>query len=59
MEEGGREFHYIPCLNANTDWLDALYGVALQHMQGWPLTAPDAAGLQASRKAALGLGAGN
>ncbi len=57
MEEGGREFHYIPCLNANPDWLDAFYRVALQHMQGWPLNAPDQVALQASREAALAMGA--
>lgn len=59
IEAGGREFHYISCLNDQPAWLDALYGVALQHMQGWPAGQPDALALQASRDAALALGAGD
>ena len=59
LEEGGTEFHYIPCLNDNADWLNALYGLAMQHMQGWPMKAPDASELQRSREAALSMGAQN
>jgi protoporphyrin/coproporphyrin ferrochelatase len=33
---GGKEFHYIPCLNDSGDWMHALAGVAEQHMIGWP-----------------------
>ncbi|MDI9330426.1 MAG: ferrochelatase [Alphaproteobacteria bacterium] len=57
IEEGGREFHYIPCLNDDATWLDALYGVTLKHMQGWPTASPTSQELAASRAAALGLGA--
>jgi protoporphyrin/coproporphyrin ferrochelatase len=58
MHAGGKEFHYIPCLNDSPEWIAALSGVALQHMAGWPLsTQPDAAALAAQRTAALALGA--
>jgi ferrochelatase len=57
IEEGGSEFHYIPCLNANPAWIDALCGLVMRHTQGWPLGQADAASLQASREHALALGA--
>lgn len=57
MEEGGREFHYIPCLNANPDWVEALQAVAMQHLSGWPLKPAEASASAASRRAALALGA--
>ena len=33
---GGKDFHYIPCLNESPAWIHALADLALQHMQGWP-----------------------
>ena len=58
LHAGGQEFHYIPCLNDDPEWITALCNLAQQHLQGWPtLEAPDAAALQASRAAALALGA--
>ena len=38
LHHGGKEFHYIPCLNDNLDWINALADVAQQHLAGWPLT---------------------
>ncbi|EGZ46992.1 ferrochelatase [Neisseria wadsworthii] len=32
---GGTQFNYIPCLNANPAWIDALGKLAKQHLQGW------------------------
>lgn len=32
---GGTQFNYIPCLNANPVWIDALSQLAKQHLQGW------------------------
>lgn len=32
---GGEQFHYIPCLNDNPDWLDALADLAKENLQGW------------------------
>ena len=38
-QNGGREFHYIPCLNASRKWIAALAEIAEQHMIGWPTQA--------------------
>ncbi len=58
LQAGGREFHYIAALNEAPDWIAALAEIAEQHLGGWP-TAPaaDAGALQATRAAALRLGA--
>jgi ferrochelatase len=32
---GGKEFHYIPCLNESASWINALADITEQHMQGW------------------------
>ena len=55
LSEGGKAFAYIPCLNDQTDWVHALGGITLQHLQGWPTKPeqmPDAAMLQAQRQRA-------
>ncbi|MEI8324129.1 MAG: ferrochelatase [Betaproteobacteria bacterium] len=58
LESGGKEFHYIPCLNDDPVWISALCELAQQHLSGWPtLAAPDAQQLQQSRQRALALGA--
>ncbi len=36
LTAGGREFHYIPCLNENPAWIRALADIAEQHLSGWP-----------------------
>ncbi len=36
MEHGGREFHYIPALNENQGWLNALTALVERHLGGWP-----------------------
>lgn len=36
LAAGGREFHYIPCLNERPDWIAALQDIALTHLAGWP-----------------------
>jgi ferrochelatase len=33
---GGREFHYLPCLNDQHEWIAALAAIAINHLQGWP-----------------------
>lgn len=35
IQAGGREFHYIPCLNEREDWIHALADIALINLQGW------------------------
>ncbi len=37
LSSGGREFHYIPCVNERPDWIAALGQVASTHLAGWPL----------------------
>lgn len=36
LSSGGKEFHYIPCLNESPAWLTALAEIAEQNMLGWP-----------------------
>ena len=36
LHAGGREFHYIPALNDDPDWIRALVSLVQQHLQGWP-----------------------
>ncbi|MBX9937370.1 MAG: ferrochelatase [Burkholderiaceae bacterium] len=50
LHAGGKEFHYIPCLNDSPGWIAALQGIAQQHLLGWPTQAPDRIA-QASAKA--------
>ena len=33
---GGKEFHYIPCLNDSPAWITGLAEIAEQHLVGWP-----------------------
>ncbi|WP_137893352.1 ferrochelatase [Ramlibacter sp. 2FC] len=55
---GGKEFHYIPCLNDSPDWITALSQIAERHLAGWPTqTEAEPATLAASRAAALAMGA--
>ncbi len=55
---GGKEFHYIPCLNDEPDWISALGTIAEGHLAGWDTrAAPDPQALAASRARALALGA--
>ena len=57
-EAGGKQFHYIPCLNDQSEWIAALAAVAERHLAGWPTREqPDAAALAASRQRAQALGA--
>lgn len=65
LTAGGKEFHYIPCLNESPDWIEGLAEVAEQHMAGWqtmhtPQMRDDRrrAG-EAARERALRMGAGN
>ena len=36
MGSGGKEFHYLPCLNERPDWIQALASLVRMHLQGWP-----------------------
>lgn len=36
LTAGGKEYHYIPCLNERADWVAALHDVVVPHLGGWP-----------------------
>jgi ferrochelatase len=36
VHAGGKDFHYIPCLNDTPVWITALSGIAERHLAGWP-----------------------
>ena len=58
LHAGGKEFHYISCLNDDPEWITALCNITQQHLQGWPtLAISDPVELASSRSAALALGA--
>jgi protoporphyrin/coproporphyrin ferrochelatase len=35
LAAGGKEFHYIPALNEDNAWINALSDIAEQHLAGW------------------------
>jgi ferrochelatase len=35
QSNGGGEYHYIPALNENEAWIDAMTTIALENLQGW------------------------
>ncbi|MDY0013190.1 MAG: ferrochelatase [Rhodocyclaceae bacterium] len=53
---GGQIFQYIPCLNERPDWIDALSGIARQHLGNWlelpAISAPALAATSARAQAA-------
>ena len=60
LHAGGKQFSYIPCLNENQPWIEALTTLSLNHLGNWlSIAPPDAASLarQASRARELGAGA--
>lgn len=63
LAAGGREFHYIACLNESMPWVDGMAKIAEQHLAGWPtlLTSVERDVIQkdaeAGRKNAVKLGA--
>ena len=59
MQAGGREFHYIPCLNERDDWIEALADIALENLQGWLGLSPTEEKLAQSRQRAIAIGARN
>jgi ferrochelatase len=51
LSAGGKEFHYIPCVNERPDWIAALGDLAAAHLGGWPLAARRDSGALARAKA--------
>jgi ferrochelatase len=50
---GGKEFHYIPCVNERPDWTAALGALVCTHLAGWPVVAQSDPAA-ATRASALG-----
>ena len=58
IEAGGRDFHYITCLNDSREGVRALVEVAQRHLAGWPIpNAQPTKEQQDQRELALALGA--
>ncbi|MEO8299489.1 MAG: ferrochelatase [Burkholderiales bacterium] len=60
MTSGGQRCDYIPCLNDDPAWIQALVGLVERHTAGWPMRAeqqPDAHALELQRQRAQALGA--
>ena len=56
LSAGGRDFHYIPCLNERADWIHALADIVLSNLVGWTAGAAHES-LELSRLRALAQGA--
>lgn len=55
---GGQQFEYIPCLNENDAWIEALSRIVRAHLGNWlELSQPDAQALARTRQRAVELGA--
>lgn len=57
LASGGREFHFVPCLNERPEWIKALMDIVLDHLGNWlriPVPDEAALALRASRARALG-----
>jgi len=56
LQAGGKDFHYIPCLNERDDWIHTLTDIVANELQGW-MTTPAAEALESSRMRAMAMGA--
>ncbi len=54
IQAGGREFHYIPCVNERDDWIAALLDLVRQHLGHWPSLPVSGDEASAARAKALG-----
>tara|TARA_Y100001936_G_scaffold244586_1_gene285195 strand:- start:7353 stop:8438 length:1086 start_codon:yes stop_codon:yes gene_type:complete len=59
IQAGGKEFHYIPCLNEHDDWIYALTDIALDNLEGWLGLEESKDNSEQSRKLAIEMGAKN
>lgn len=50
LSSGGKEFHYIPCVNERPDWIAALGELVTDHLAGWPLAVQSDPGAAARAK---------
>ncbi len=59
LNAGGKDYHYIACLNERDDWIHALADIVATNLLGWAGTEPAAEELERSRAQALATGAKN
>ena len=58
LTAGGKEFHYLTCLNDAPEWIAAMGALVGRHLAGWlPHSAPDDQALAQSRALAMAKGA--
>jgi ferrochelatase len=57
LNAGGKDYHYISCLNERDDWIHALADIVATNLLGWVGTGPAAEKLERSRAQALAAGA--
>jgi ferrochelatase len=57
LNAGGKDYHYIPCLNERDDWIHALTDIVAKNLLGWVGGEASAEELERSRERALALGA--
>jgi ferrochelatase len=57
VRAGGKEFHYLPCLNTRHEWIAALAQLTIRHLQGWD-TSRNASGSELAAQAARALALG-
>lgn len=57
IEAGGKEYHYIPCLNERNDWIAALADITRAHLQGWLSPEQTKEALEQSKERAMAMGA--
>lgn len=55
MQAGGREFHFIPCLNESPEWIAGLGDIVEQQMIGWPTRLSATALAEQQREAEVSL----
>ena len=54
LAKGGKEFHYIPCLNERSDWIDTLTDLVTDHLGSWLVPSPQPDPATPLRAKALG-----
>jgi ferrochelatase len=53
LQAGGKEFHFIPCLNEAPAWIGGMVEIVEQHLAGWPTMSNVAARDEATRQAVI------
>jgi ferrochelatase len=58
LTAGGKEYHYIPALNEDEQWIESLADLVEHNLAGWPTKAPvDIKALEISAREAIKFGA--